>query len=100
VRDELAGIMSEFHPLGFRLMARALAESDTREFLAELRVPTLLVWGQADLRSPLNVARDLEALIPGARLVVIPRAGHLSNVEAPAAFNTAVRTFCLDNTTS
>ncbi len=95
VRDELAKIMSEFHPTGFRLMARSLADSDTRDLVAEIRVPTLLVWGEADVRSPLSVAHELQHRIPGARLVVIPETGHLSNVEAPARFNAELRYFCL-----
>lgn len=95
VREELATIMSDFHPAGFRLMARSLAESDTRDLLPQIRVPTLLVWGASDVRSPVSVAGELEKLIPGARLVVIPEAGHLSNLEAPGRFNVEVRTFCL-----
>jgi pimeloyl-ACP methyl ester carboxylesterase len=97
VRDELATIMSDFHPAGFRLMARSLAESDTRDLLRDVRVPTLLLWGEADARSPVGVAHGLEKLIPGARLSVIPGAGHLSNVEAPPRFNAEVRAFCLGN---
>jgi pimeloyl-ACP methyl ester carboxylesterase len=96
VREELATIMSDFHPVGFRLMARALADSDTRDLLREIRVPTLLVWGEEDARSQLNVAHALKNLVPGARLAVIPGAGHLSNVEAPARFNAEVRAFCLE----
>jgi pimeloyl-ACP methyl ester carboxylesterase len=95
VRDELATIMSEFHPAGFRLMARSLADSDTRDLIAEIDVPTLLVWGEADVRTPLSVAHDLHRRIPGARLAVIPETGHVSNVEAPARFNAEVLEFCL-----
>jgi pimeloyl-ACP methyl ester carboxylesterase len=95
VRDELATIMSEFHPAGFRLMARSLAESDTRDLIAGIDVPTLLVWGEADVRTPLSAAHDLQHRIPGARLVVIPETGHVSNVEAPARFNAELRDFCL-----
>jgi pimeloyl-ACP methyl ester carboxylesterase len=95
VRDELATIMSDFHPAGFRRMARSLAESDTRDLLRDVRAPTLLLWGEADARSPVGVAHGLEKLIPGARLAVIPGAGHLSNVEAPHRFNAEVRAFCL-----
>jgi pimeloyl-ACP methyl ester carboxylesterase len=98
VRDELATIMSEFHPAGFRLMARALARSDTRELVSQIRVPTLLVWGEADVRTPLSVAHELHHRIPGARLVVIPETGHMSNVEAPARFNAELRDFCLNAT--
>jgi pimeloyl-ACP methyl ester carboxylesterase len=100
VREELATIMSEFHPVGFRLMARSLADSDTRDLLRQIRVPTLLAWGEVDARSPLNVADAMARLIPGARLSVIPGAGHLSNVEAPSQFNTEVRAFCLEGGTA
>src|SRR5207249_1573591 len=51
LRNDLAEIMSGFHPLGFRLMAKALAETDTRDLLAQIAVPTLLIWGDADVRS-------------------------------------------------
>jgi pimeloyl-ACP methyl ester carboxylesterase len=97
VRAELATIMSDFQPHGFRLMARALADADTRDILPEIRVPTLLLWGEADARSPLNVAHAMKALILRARLSVIPGAGHLSNVEAPARFDAELRAFCLDS---
>ena len=95
VREELARIMSDFHPIGFRLMATALARADTRDLLPTIRVPTLLVWGDADARSPINVAHQLRDAIRGARLVVIPGAGHVSNLEASTRFNTEVRDFCL-----
>jgi pimeloyl-ACP methyl ester carboxylesterase len=95
VRDELGRIMSEFHPLGFRLMATALARADTRDLLPTIRVPTLLIWGDADARSPLAVAHQLHDAIPGARLAVIPGAGHVSNLEDPVRFDAQVRAFCL-----
>ena len=93
VRAELAHVMAGFHPLGFRLMAVSSAESDTRELLPTIRVPTLLVWGEADARSPLGVAHQFRDAIPGARLAVIPDAGHISNLEAPEQFNAEVRSF-------
>ena len=98
VRGELATIMSEFHPAGFRLMARSCADADIRDLLRGIRAPTLLIWGQDDVRSPVSVAHELQNLIPAARIVIIPGAGHLSNVEAPARFNAEVRQFCLRNT--
>jgi pimeloyl-ACP methyl ester carboxylesterase len=57
-------------------------------------VPTLLIWGELDVRSPLSVARRLEQAIPDAELVVIPCCGHVSNLERPERFNEAVRKFC------
>ncbi len=93
VIDELGAIISDFDPHGMRVMIRALAEADLREALSRIAVPTLLIWGEEDVRSPLSVARDLHSRIPGSRLVAIAGAGHLSHVEAPERFNAEVRTF-------
>ena len=100
VRAELTNVMAGFHPLGFRLMAISSAESDTRELLPTIRIPTLLVWGDADSRSPLGVAHQFRDAIPGARLAVIPDAGHVSNLEAPEQFNAEVRSFYRSLTSS
>ena len=93
VRERLAKIMSDFHPIGFRLMAAASAEADTRDILPEVRVPTLLIWGDADKRAPLSVAHQLRNAIRGAKLAVIPGAGHVSNLEAAVRFNAEVPDF-------
>ncbi len=90
---EFATIMSEFHPAGFRAFARALAEADIRDVLARIKVPTLLLYGDKDVRAPLKVAQALHAEIPGSRLVIIPGAGHMSSVEAAERFNAEVRGF-------
>jgi pimeloyl-ACP methyl ester carboxylesterase len=49
------------------------------------------------VRSPLSIARRFEQAIPDAKLVVIPSAGQLSNLEQPEPFNDAVREFCRDH---
>jgi pimeloyl-ACP methyl ester carboxylesterase len=72
----------------------SMVDVDLRKLLPEIEVPTLLIWGDQDARSPLRVARQFQQGIPGATLVVIPRAGHMSNLEQPERFNQAVRTFC------
>lgn len=74
----------------------AMARADLTEVLPRVRVPTRLIWGALDVRSPLSVARDLERRIPGATLAVIPGCGHASNLEAPEAFNELVRAFLHD----
>lgn len=93
-QKKLANIMSDFHPIGFRLMAMASAV-DTRDILPTITAPTLLVWGEQDRRSPISVAQQMLALIHGAKLEIIVGAGHVSNLEAPAQFNKIVRDFCL-----
>jgi pimeloyl-ACP methyl ester carboxylesterase len=71
-----------------------MAEADLRDVLPRIGVPTLLIWGDRDARSPLSVARRFEQAIPATKLVVIPGAGHVSNLEQPEPFNDAVREFC------
>ena len=71
-----------------------MADADQRDLLPRIAVPTLLVWGTEDVRSPLGVARQFERAIPDTELVVIPACGHVSNLERPQEFNDAVREFC------
>ena len=93
--DEMSIVFREFHPHGFRLMARSLADTDTTGLLPAIEVPTLLVWGDDDRRSPKNIAEQLRDGIPKAELAIIPRAGHVSNMEQPEKFNAHVRRFLL-----
>jgi pimeloyl-ACP methyl ester carboxylesterase len=73
-------------------MARASAE-DLRDALPHVKAPTLLLYGDTDVRAPLDVARHLHSAIPSSRLVFLPGVGHVCNVEAPREFNTVVRDF-------
>lgn len=74
-----------------------MAEADQRDLLGGIAVPTLLIWGELDARSPLSVARRFAQAIPDTKLVVIPGCGHVSNLERPEQFNEAVREFCRDH---
>ena len=71
----------------------AMAQADLTDVLPTVRVPTQLIWGELDARSPLSVAREFERRIPGASLAVIPDCGHVSNLQAPGPFNDLVRGF-------
>ena len=71
-----------------------LVQFDARviESLPSIRVPTLVLVGERDL--PFLAATDyMAAKIPNASKVMIPDAGHATNVEQPSAFNEAVRSF-------
>jgi pimeloyl-ACP methyl ester carboxylesterase len=81
-------------PEALRNLLFVMAEADQRDILPNIAVPTLLIWGEFDVRSPLSVAREFEQAISDARLVVIPGCGHVSNLERPGQFNDAVRAFC------
>ena len=86
--EETVSIMSEVRAAGYEFVAIALAGCDTREVLRNLRVPALLIWGEEDQITPMW--KDLPE---GARLAVIPFAGHLCYAEQPELFNTIVRGF-------
>lgn len=91
--DELVALMAESRKAGLRPMLVAMAEADLRDVLPTISVPTLLLYGEEDVRSPREVAEAMHATIPGSTLVVLQQVGHQSNVEAPDRFNEAVRTF-------
>jgi pimeloyl-ACP methyl ester carboxylesterase len=90
----LKEIAAAVRPESLQTQLSLMAAADQRDLLAHIAVPTLLIWGELDARSPLTVARQLEQAIPDTRLVVIPHAGHVSNLEQPRQFNDAVREFC------
>ena len=97
LKEEVAAVVSDFHPLGFRLMAKSSADTDTTDLLPNIGVPTLVLWGDDDRRSPMNIAKQLRDAIPNAELAIIVNAGHLSNMEQPEEFNAQVCRFCLSN---
>jgi 3-oxoadipate enol-lactonase len=65
----------------------AVADWDFRDRLGQIGVTTLVVAGAEDPVTTPEDAEILAAEIPGARLVVLPEAAHLANVEQPEAFN-------------
>jgi pimeloyl-ACP methyl ester carboxylesterase len=73
-----------------------LVNSDLRDLLPRVVVPTLLVWGEKDADTPLADARLMERLIPDAGLVVFEGAGHYSYLEQPARFARIARHFVAD----
>ena len=89
----LETIMADSRTAGLRPMLLAMAEADLRDVLPTISVPTLQLYGEEDARSPMDVAERMHAAIPGSKLVVLPGVGHQANVEAPEAFNDAVRAF-------
>jgi pimeloyl-ACP methyl ester carboxylesterase len=66
---------------------------DSTPLLAEIEAPTLVIGGEEDGISSPEVMGAMAQKIPNSRHVTLPRAGHLSNLENPEAFNTALREF-------
>jgi pimeloyl-ACP methyl ester carboxylesterase len=70
------------------------------ERLDRIRVPTLIVLGERDTLDLHRIAEILEQRIPGAVRIVLPGVGHMSNMEDPTGFNTAVMDFLAKQQTS
>jgi pimeloyl-ACP methyl ester carboxylesterase len=78
---------------GFLPALQALASYPLRDELADVRVPTLLVWGTDDTLVGAEQADELERLIPGARKIVFAQTGHVAMLERPARFNDVMEEF-------
>ena len=74
------------------LMAMA-GRPDSVPLLARIACPVLVLTGELDGPTPPADGRFMAERIPGARLEIIPQAGHLSNLERPAEFNRALLDF-------
>jgi 3-oxoadipate enol-lactonase len=78
---------------GFAGCCDAIAKLDLLDRLKEIECPTLVIVGEEDPGTPPEAAKLIQANIPGAELVIIPSAAHLSNVEQAEAFNKALTKF-------
>jgi pimeloyl-ACP methyl ester carboxylesterase len=75
---------------------RAHAASDQIDSFKTLSFPVTLIWGEADTITPLSQAQHLQAYLPRSSLLVIPKAGHIPQIEEPAQFRAAL-TRALEN---
>ena len=70
-----------------------MSRPDSTPDLQNIRCPTLVIVGEEDGITPPADAEALQRLIAGSQYVVIPRAGHVSNIETPEDFNAALSAF-------
>ncbi len=94
--DTLATVRSMFNAtstVGYEGAARALQNLDMLEGLPSLQCKTLYIVGEADMAAPVAVMQDMADRTPQACLKILPNAAHLSNIEQPDAFNSAIRNF-------
>jgi len=76
-----------------RALEGVLQRAAVTPLLARIRCPTLVLVGEEDTATVPERAQELAAGIPGARLVRIPRAGHMSPLDAPEAVTAELRAF-------
>jgi pimeloyl-ACP methyl ester carboxylesterase len=70
-----------------------MTRPDSTSLLSSIHCPTLVIVGEQDTLTPPALSEQMHKAIAGSEYVVIPRAGHLSNLEQPEAFNAALARF-------
>jgi len=78
---------------GFGDALQAVIRHDIRERLAEIEMPTMIVWGQSDRVIPMSAALSYHRRIPHSRLEIFERTGHVPQLERPARFNALLDDF-------
>ncbi len=94
VAGRVRGLVQSAPPAAVAWVQRAMAgRPDSFDTLRALKVPALVVVGEEDELSPPADAEAMAYAMPAATLTVIEKAGHLSAIEQPEAFNQAVAEF-------
>ncbi|MBS7699794.1 MULTISPECIES: 3-oxoadipate enol-lactonase [unclassified Chelatococcus] len=78
---------------GYAGTCATLRDTDLREEVGSIAVPTLMVVGADDVSTPVELVRDTAARIPAARFAVIDNAGHIPAIEQPLVLAEHISTF-------
>lgn len=78
---------------GYGACCEAIAEMDQRESIKAIDLPVLVIGGADDPSTPPAHAEQISAAIKGSKLVILPEAAHLSNIEQMDLFNAALKDF-------
>jgi 3-oxoadipate enol-lactonase len=93
VMEKVAAMIRNTPAPGFVGCCHAIPRINLTARLKEIRCPSLVIVGEDDPGTPVAMAEDIHRALPGSKLVVIPCAAHLSNLEQPDAFNQALADF-------
>ena len=94
LRTYVHTMMARQQPGGVAAALRGMAaRPDRGEWIKSINVPTLIITSSQDALIPPGESEIMARAIAGSRLVILPEAAHLSNMENPDAFNAAVREF-------
>jgi 3-oxoadipate enol-lactonase len=95
--QRLVASMAALHKGSYIKTVKATTLFDRTANLEKIAVPTLLVFGEADTLTTAEMGRQMQARIKGSKLVVVPKSGHLVNLEQPEAFEAALEPFLFEN---
>jgi 3-oxoadipate enol-lactonase len=91
--EQIRGLFLATPVAGYIGCSEAIRKLNYLERLREIKLPTLIIVGEDDPGTPLSAAEAMHERISASRLVILPSAAHLSNVERPEAFNNALLAF-------
>jgi 3-oxoadipate enol-lactonase len=91
--DRVGAMIRATPAAGYVGCCHALPRINATERLRDVRCPALVIVGEEDPGTPVEMAREIQAALPAAELAVLCRASHLSNVEQPEEFNRALAGF-------
>ena len=86
VMDRIRAMLRGTNPQGYIGCCHALPKINVTARLKELHCPALVIVGEEDPGTPVEMAREIHAALPGAQLAILRSASHLSNVEQPEEF--------------
>jgi 3-oxoadipate enol-lactonase len=95
-KDKVAKVASQIEKTpvaGYVGCCHAIPKIDLTARLKEITCPALVICGAEDPATPPAMAREIQENLPGAKLVLIPQAAHLANIEQPEAFSRALADF-------
>ena len=78
---------------GYVGCCHAIPQINLTARLKDIRTPILIIVGEDDPGTPVAMSKEIHESAPGSKLVVLPKAAHLSNIEQSAAFNRALDEF-------
>ena len=97
---ELAGWRTLFlrsDATGYVATCATLRDTDLRDDISAIAVPTLVVAGEQDLSTPVALVRDVAAKIAGARFEILPGVGHIPSIEQPEVLAALIEQFLGEN---
>ncbi len=95
--QRLVASMAALHKGAYIKTVTATTLFDRTANLEKIAVPTLLIFGEADTLTTADMGRQMHARIKGSKLVVVPKSGHLVNLEQPQAFEAALEPFLFEH---
>lgn len=91
--DEALRSITKLHVPSYLKVLEATLRFDRTEALRRVTAPVLLLFGELDTLVTPRAGADVHAMVPHARMAVLPGVGHLLNLEAPEAFNAQLEAF-------